>query len=155
MTILFGQGAGTWNSELGEFISDDHVRLARVIHDYKPTLSLVYIPKKDQTGMEKPWAIVENDPRFPSSIIRYLSNEDMQNPQAILAWIVQGDMDRVGRKTLLDRIETEATAARLLELARQQDELDDMADHFQFYLTGGREKKHTLNMGNGKKVERG
>lgn len=155
MTTLFGAAAGTYNSDIGEFISDDHVRLAAVIHDYKPTLSLAYIPQKDQTGLEKPWAIVEDDPRFGENVIRYLSNEEMKNTQAVLTWLFHGDQDKVGRTSILDRIDAEEKAKQLLELKRQEDELEDMADHMQFYLTGGREKKHTITMPDGTKVQRG
>lgn len=155
MTKLFGVNAGTYDPELGEFISDSHVHLAAVIHDYKPTLSLVYIPKKDQTAFDKPWAIIEKDPRFGESIIRYLSDAEMQSPSAVLAWLFNGDQDKQGTINVLQRIENEATAQKLLDLKRQEDELEDAIDHMQFYLSGGREKKHTLRMGKGKTIERG
>lgn len=155
MTHLFATEGGTYDPELGEFISDVHVHLAAVIHDYKPTLSLVYVPKKDQTGFEKPWAIIERDPRFGEHIIRYLSAEDMKNPSAVLAWLFNGDQDKNDPKSILQRIENEATAQKLLELKRQQEELDDMAEHMQFYLTGGRNRLHSIRHGSGVTVQRG
>src|SRR5688572_29215203 len=97
MVQLFAKQGGTYDPELGEFITDAHVHLAAVIHDYKPTLRLVYVPKKDQTGFEKPWAIIEADPRFNTeTIICYISHEEMNNPSAILAWLFNGDQDRHG-----------------------------------------------------------
>lgn len=156
MTRLFrAADNGTYDADLGEFVSDSHVHLAAVIHDYKPTLSLMYIPKKDQTGFEKPWVIVERDPRFGEHIIRYLSNEEMQNPASVLAWLFDGDQDKQDAKSILQRIENEATAQKLLDLKRQEEEIADMADHMQFYLTGGREKRHTIQYAKGQKVERG
>ena len=156
MTHLFATAeGGTYDSELGEFISDAHVHLAAVIHDYKPTLSLVYIPKKDQTGFEKPWAIVERDFRFGENIIRYLSTEEMQNPASILAWLFEGDQDKQGTKSVLQTIENHARAQQLLDLKKQEEELEDMIDHMEFYTSGGRDKKHTIQHAKGVKVERG
>jgi len=155
MVHLFAAEGGTYDPELGEFISDTHVHLAAIIHDYKPTLHLVYIPKKDQSGFEKPWAIVERDERFGEHIIRYLSTEEMQNPAAILAWLFEGDQDKQGTANVLQRIENQARAQQLLELKRQEETLEDMAEHMGFYITGGREKKHTSKFDKHTKVERG
>lgn len=155
MAHLFAAEGGTYDPELGEFISDTHVHLAAIIHDYKPTLSLVYIPKKDQTGFEKPWAIVERDFRFGEHIIRYLSSEEMKNPAAILAWLFEGDQDKQGTRTVLERIENQVRAQQLLDLKKRQDELDDEIDHLDFYLSGGRNKLHTIQHAKGVKVDRG
>jgi len=156
MTQLFAAEGGTYNPELGEFVNDVHVHLAAIIHDYKPTLSLVYIPKKDQSGFEKPWAIVEKDPRFQKeSIIRYISTEEMKNPAAIPAWLFEGDQDKHGKNHVLERIENQVRAQQLLELKRQEEELEDMIDHVEFFVSGGREKLHTIRFDKHTKVERG
>ena len=155
MTHLFATEGGTYDPELGEFVSDVHVHLAAVIHDYKPTLSLVYIPKKDQSGFEKPWAIVERDYRYGEHIIRYISSEEMKNPAAILAWLFEGDQDKQGTQNVLQRIENQARAQQLLDLKKKQEEIDDEIDHLDFFLSGGRDKLHTINYGNGIKIERG
>jgi hypothetical protein len=155
MTQLFGTQGTTYDSDLGEFVSDSHVHLAAVIHDFNPDMSLVYIPKKDQTGFEKPWAIVERSLHFGEHIIRYLDNEEMKNPAAVLAWLFEGSQRHNDTRDILARIEREATAQKLLDLKRQEEELEDMADHMQFYLTGGRDKLHTIRHGGGVTVERG
>lgn len=155
MVHLFAAEGGTYDPDLGEFVSDVHVHLAAIIHDYKPTFSLVYIPKKDQSGFEKPWAIVERDPRFGEHIIRYLSVEEMKNPAAVLAWLFEGDQDKQGTNTVLQRIENQARAQQLLELKRREDEIDDEIEHLDFYLSGGRQKLHTIQHAKGVKVERG
>lgn len=155
MVKLFAAEGGTYDPEMGEFVSDTHVHLAAIINDYKPTFWLVHIPKKSQTGFEKPWAIVERDPRFGESIIRYISDEEMKNPAAILAWLFEGDQDKQGTKSVLQRIENQVRAQQLLDLKRQEDELEDQIDHLDFYLSGGRDKKHTIQYAKGVKVERG
>lgn len=155
MTQLFGTQGMTYDSELGEFISDSHVHLAAVINDFNPDLHLVYIPKKDQTAFEKPWAIVERSLHFGEHIIRYLSDEEMKNPSAVLAWLFNGDQRHNDTKSILQRIENEATAQQLLDLKRREEELEDVADHMGFYLTGGRERKHTIQYDKTTKVARG
>lgn len=155
MTQLFGTQGTTYDSDLGEFISDSHVHLAAVIHDYNPDLSLVYIPKRDQTGFEKPWAIVERNAHFGEQIIRTLSTEEMQNPSAVLAWLFNGDQRHNSAADILKRIENEALAQQLLAKKREMEELEDMADHMGFYLTGGRDRKHTIQYAKGQKIERG
>ncbi len=153
--ISFGSNAGTYDPEFGEFISDEHVRLAAVIHDYKPTLSLVFIPKKDRGADDtKPYAIVEKDPRFGEHIIRYLSVDEMRRPTEVLGWLFMGDQDKHGSRSILERFDKEEAARQLLELKRQEDELADVADHFQFYLTGGRQRLNTIRHNKKTKVNR-
>ena len=155
MTILFGQNAGTYDPTFGEFISDNHIRLAAVLHDYKPTLSLVFIPKKDRAdGDSKPYAILERDPRFGEHIIRYLSEDEMRRPEEILAWVFAGDQDKQSTSTILDRLDKEATAKQLLDLKQQQDDIEDASDHMSFYLSGGRQKLNYIRYNKHEKVNR-
>lgn len=146
---------GIYDPEMGEFISDVHVHLAAIIHDYKPTLWLVHIPKKAQTGFEKPWAIIERDPRFDEHVIRYLSDEEMRNPRAILAWLFAGDQDKQGAQAILERLEKEALAQQLLDNKAKQEQLADELDHIEFYTSGGRNHLHTIQYAKGVKVPRG
>lgn len=157
MESFLGKSPVSWSSELGEFISDDHARLAAILHDYKPTLSLIYIPKKDRTTHAervKPWAIMDSPAYLPPHIIRFLSDEEMKNPNEILRWIFLGDLEKNRPKDVLARIEAEIAADQLMELKRREDELEDRIDHVAFLASGGREKKHTLNLGNGRKMDR-
>lgn len=153
MVTLFGS-ATVYDSELGEFVSDDHVRLARVINDYKPTLSLVYVPRKDRSASDtKPWAILERDERFGEHIIRYLSDDEMKRPNEILAWVFAGDQDKHGRQEIIQRFDLEITAKQALDMQRDLDEREDLIDKTAFLASGGREKKHTLSY-NGRKIDR-
>lgn len=157
METSLGKSAISWNSELNEFVSDDHVRLAAVLHDYKPTLSLVYIPKKDRTTPTdhlKPWAILDSPAYLPPHIIRYLSDEEMKNPTAVLKWIFAGDLEKNRPKDVLARIEAEQAAEQLMELKWQEDDLEDRLEHVEFLASGGRDKKHTIRLDKGRKLER-
>ncbi|HWV44430.1 MAG TPA: hypothetical protein VN039_00140 [Nitrospira sp.] len=128
MTI-FGDSAGTWNSEYGEFISDDHQRFAEVLKDVNPNLELAFIPRKDRDESDtKPFAIVEHRPGFEPQIIRYLSVLEMERPSEILAWCAAGDLVRNRPQDVLARIEREETMQELLDLKRKEDELEDILD---------------------------
>ena len=68
MQTFLGQSSSVFNSDLGEFVNDDHVHLAQVLQDLKPTYTLVYVPQKDRTTPEekqKPWAILDKPDNLP------------------------------------------------------------------------------------------
>jgi hypothetical protein len=156
MFSTLGQSAQVYNSDLGEFVREDHIRLAQILKDLKPTYSLVYIPEKDRTDEEekkKPWAIIDQPDNLQEYVVRFLSEEEMKEPHKIIAWLFDGDVVRHGADNVLRRIESEETAKQLLELKRKEDELEDMIDYADFLFTGGREKKHTIQH-NGRKFER-
>jgi len=156
MFSTLGQSAQVFNSDLGEFIREDHARFAEILQDFKPTYSLVYIPQKDRKTPEekqKPWAIVDRPDNVQEYVVRFLSEEEMKEPHKILAWLFDGDIVRHGAENVLKRIEAEETAKKLLELKRQEDELEDRIEFGAFIATGGRDKKHTFTH-NGRKFER-
>lgn len=143
--LNLGQGAQVYDSELGEFVSDDHVRLARTINDYKPTLSLVYVPKKNRDATDtKPWAILERDERFGEHVIRYLSDDEMKRPNEVLAWVFAGDQDKHDKREIIARFDLETTAAQALSMQRDMDERADLMEKTAFLASGGRDKKHYL-----------
>lgn len=124
MSTALSQSSTVWNSDLGEFVSDAHSHLAAVLQDYKPTLSLVYIPKKDRDATDtKPWAILDSPANMPTHIIRYLSDVEMQNPSEILAWIFEGDLNKHRPDDIFARMETKRMAHELLNLKQQEEEL--------------------------------
>ena len=145
-----------YNSDLGEFVRDDHMRFAEILQDLKPTYSLVYIPVKDRKTPEehqKPWAILDKPDNLPEYIVRYMSEEEMKEQHKILAWLFDGDIVRHGADNVLRRIEAEEQAKQLLELKRREDELEDRIEIAEFFVSGGRDKKHTFTY-NGKKYNR-
>lgn len=153
MTTLF-KAPQVYDAALGEFVSDDHVRLARVISDYKPTLSLVYVPRKDRDATDtKPWAILERDPRFGEHIIRYLSDDEMKRPNEVLAWVFAGDQDKHDRREIVQRFDLEETARQALMMQRDMDEREDLSEQAAFLARGGRDRKNYVRY-NGKTITR-
>ena len=156
METSLGQSAQVFNSDLGEFVREDHVHFAQILKDLKPTYSLVYIPVKDRTTPEekqKPWAILDKPDNMPEYIVRYMSEEEMKQPHKIIAWLFEGDVVRHGADNILKRIEMEENAKKLMELKRQEDELEDRIEFGAFIMSGGRDKLHTVRH-DGKKFER-
>jgi len=155
METSFATDPQVWNSELGEFISDNHRRLAEILNDYNPNLSLAFIPIKDRLpGDTKPFAILEKRPGFEPVIVRYLSEIEMRDPAAVLAWVFEGDTTKHGGiVNVMRKIELRESADELLKLKRREDELEDAREHVAFMVSGGRSKLHTIRH-NGKKFER-
>lgn len=155
METSFASSPMVWNSQLGEFISDDHQHLAEILNDYNPNLSLVFIPMKDrQPGDTKPFAILESRPGFAPQIVRYLSEADMLHPTTVLEWVFVGDTTKNGGAAgLIRRMEAHDAADKLMKLKQREAELEDISEHVAFMSTGGRNKLHTIHH-NGKKLER-
>lgn len=135
METTLHKSSVVWNSDLGEFINEKHAHLAQVLNDYKPTLSLVYIPKKDRDENDtKPWAIIDQPLKknMPPHIVRYLTDAEMANPEEVLSWIFEGDLDRHRPDDVFARMEAKRAAKELLDLKRQEEEMLDFQDKIEF-----------------------
>jgi hypothetical protein len=121
--------AGVWNSEAGAFISSKHQHLAEILHDYNPYFSLVWIPPKDRDATDtKPFAILNSSPGRQPAIIRYLSEREMDDPAAILAWVFEGDTVRHGTGNVFANLEKKRAAQELLDMKKREDELEDIIE---------------------------
>jgi hypothetical protein len=65
-----------------------------------------------------------------------------------------GDQRYHDPKAIVERMEARDKANKLLKLSQQMEEADDRIDELAFISSGGRQKLHTLNMGNGRKIQR-
>jgi hypothetical protein len=150
METSLNRSSTVWNSDLGEFISDAHAHLAQVLQDYKPTLSLVYIPVKDRDETDtKPWAILDSPANMAPHIIRYMSDEEMQKPAEVLAWIFEGDLDKHRPDDVFARMEAKRAAEELMNYKKQEEEL---ADHMELIEFAAKTNKNTW-WHNGKKYQ--
>ena len=133
MDTTLNRSSTVWNSDLGEFISDKHAHLAQILADYKPTLSLVYIPKKDRDATDvKPWAILETPANNKPYIVRYLTDQEMEKPNEVLAWIFEGDLDKHRPGDVFAKMEAKRIAQELLDHKKQEEELADFHDKIEF-----------------------
>jgi len=150
METSLNRSSTVWNSDLGEFISDAHAHLAQVLQDYKPTLSLVYIPVKDRDETDtKPWAILDSPANMAPHIIRYMSDEEMQKPAEVLSWIFEGDLTKHRPDDVFARMEAKRAAEELMNLKKQEEEL---ADHMELIEFAAKTNKNTW-WHNGKKYQ--
>lgn len=141
METTLNRSSQVYNSDLGEFVSEAHSHLAQVLHDYKPTLSLVYIPKKDRDETDvKPWAILDSPANMPAHIIRYMTDAEMQKPAEVLAWIFEGDLDKHRPDDVFARMEAKRAAEELMNLKKQEEEL---ADHMELIEFAAKTNKNT------------
>lgn len=154
MSTHLAQHSTVYDSEQGAFISEAHKTLATVLHDYNPHFSLVWIPPKDRDATDiKPFAILDSSPGLEPYVMRYLSEAEMQDTSAVLAWVWEGDLSRQRAVDVFQKIETREKAAEALQLRTRQAELEDIIDFGAFMATGGREKKHTFHH-NGREYRR-
>lgn len=121
-----------------------HVDLATLIHEYDPRFSLAYIPERDRNalGTDKPFAIQERRNDGSVVAIREISNEEMNNPAAILTWIAKGDVARRGTWTVFQELEAQRLAEMALQAAREEEEAADRRDMVAALAGGGRDRKH-------------
>lgn len=132
-----------YSPERGEFVSQKHMDLASIIHDYNPNFELVYIPKSEQTAFNvKPFAIRDNTPGKPPYIMRSLTMLEMNNPAEILAWIFAGDLSKHRPIDVMKRIELQENAEKLLTMRRHEEELLDQAEIMSTIMVGGRNQKN-------------
>lgn len=133
METNLGRSAVVWNSDLNCFISEDHARLAEVLHDYNPYFSLVFIPpaKRDATDT-KPFAILDSSPGVVPYVMRYLSELEMKDTPEILAWIFNGDLRRNRPEDVFDRIRSRENAEKLLKQKQRMEELEDAQEFAEY-----------------------
>ena len=137
-----------YSQEYGEFLSSKAARLSEILHDYNPYLELVFIPrsKRDDTDTH-PFAIRDNSPWKGGYIVRHISEAEMENPQAILAWLFEGDLSKHGVADLEARHKAKEAAEKLLNLKREQDIAAERQELTSEILRGGRDRKNTYRHG--------
>lgn len=136
--------ARVYDSTVRDFISSKHQQLAEILHDYNPSLSLEFVPSmaRDEDDT-KPFRIVETptDDR-PRNIVKYLTEREMDDPQAILLWIWEGDFRKHSPDAVFNRLEARRLAAEMLEKKKEMDEKEERVDLLANIASGGRDQKH-------------
>lgn len=109
-----------WRSDgEGHMITQNQLRLKEIIEDYDPDMSLVWIAPEMRTPADThPFAIEHSPPGRAKYIIFTMTEEEMQNPAAILARLFEGDLRK---NDVWKNIENYKTAQKILELKEQMD----------------------------------
>jgi len=142
-TAFFTGNAQVYSSEVGEFISSKHQRLAEIINDYNPSFFLEFVPKNQRDATDsKPFRIVSRAENRPPHVIRYLSAPEMDNPQAILEWMFEGDVTKHRPDDIFNRMETKRIAAEVWAQKQEDDEHEARRDLLEQVIQGGRDHKN-------------
>ena len=152
MTTLSLGGLGVYSSEHGQVLDSNAMRVAQILNDYNPNFSLEFIPEKDRAG-EAPYRVVDRTPAFKPNVVRYITHEEMKTPQKILAAIWKGDQRHHSAESIINDMELEDRAARMLDLKRQEEAALENEEILAFYIGGGRDRRHYLRDGK-HKIER-
>lgn len=130
-----------YSAEHGEFLSSKAARLQEVLQDYNPYLELVFVPANNRDATDThPFAIRDNSPWRAGYIVRHITEAEMENPQAILAWLFEGDLSKHGVSELMARHQAKEAADRLLNLKREQDIAEERQELAAEIMKGGRNR---------------
>lgn len=110
-----------FDPESGYALSVDHQRIAEIINDYDPSLSLVWIPPNERVLNEKhPFAVVHSPDDAPAYIVMRLRETEVDHRVLARLWGADSKNTNV-----LDKIEAEEAAKRAVELKRREDEIEE------------------------------
>lgn len=120
-------------AEDGSFVSETHARIAEIIAEYDPTLSLAWIPPANREPGDKPFAVVHRPVGLPEYVVCYADTCD----ERLLARVFSMDN---ARSDVLSDMEASNAAVEALRLKKQMEEMEEAADLSKSILTS---KKHT------------
>lgn len=132
-----------YSQEHHEFLSSNAARLAEILRDYNPYLQLQFIPTAQRDGLEAPFRIWDDSPWKGGYTVKLLTAAEIENPQAILQWLFEGDLSKHGVGELVARAKAAEAAEQLLNLKREQDIAAERQELAAALVQGGRDKKHT------------
>lgn len=143
--VLLGNSENyVYDPKSGEFINSKFQRVAEIIHDFDPTLSLVWIPqanRKTEEEKKKPYALTHCPLGGEPYIIFFLDEEDLN--EKLIATIFQA---RNNAENLNDILDAEEAARRAMNLREQMELHEQEMDKARFLA---RSPLHTINMGKG------
>jgi len=128
-----------------DFISVKHEQFDGLLHDYDPNLSCIFVPAEHrERGLDEfCYAIVSTEPNRPPYIVRWLTPQMLDNPEKILTWIWEGDVRRLGKTTILDRLEAEEKFRQLAIMRARAEVRAEQQDLLENIVRGGRNRLHT------------
>lgn len=119
-----------YDSGSGSFVSAQHQRIAEILKDYNPELSLMWIPPANRgAGDTKPYVVVHKQSDGNTYPVFYLDESELDH--RVLARIFAADMKRNNANPLAD-LEAAEAAQKILEAKEYEDakaEKFDFAEH--------------------------
>ena len=108
-------------TESGHFVSETHARIAEIINDYDPTLSLAWIPPDKREPGDAPFAVIHRPLGQPEYVVCYSDTCD----ENLLARVFSMDSTK---HDIWANVNASQAAAEALKLKRQMEEMAEMDD---------------------------
>lgn len=113
------------------FVSSKLQRLAEILADYDPYLSLRWIPPGARSSEDSlPYCIVHDMPGKPAYVVKYFG--ELDDPVDILGQIFSGDNKN---QDVLRTLDAKNAAAEAFRMKEQLDAQLEAADMFHFLMT--------------------
>lgn len=109
-------------TEDGQFVSEDHKRIAEIIHDYDPALQLAWIPPAAR-GVEddgKEFAVIHTQEGRPSYFVFFLSKDEVDHRVLTRLWEADNK-----DKNVLTALEAQNAAIEAIRMKQNMDDLED------------------------------
>ena len=128
-----------YDTESGSFVSDKHMRVAEILHDYNPELSLMWIPPASRSAEDtKPYVVVHTQKDGSQYPVFYLSEDELDH--RVLARIFAADMKNHRPDDVLVELDAMEAAKEMMQAKEHEDEL---AEQREFALSLLRTPLHT------------
>lgn len=135
-----------YDSAVGHFISQKHRRIAEIINEYEPSLSLAWIPPDDRTEDERfPFAVVQSRPGQEDYIVMLLREDELDERVLARLWTI--DASKNDPMARLNALEAARKAIEYKEELERREEMHDRAKSI-FHSP-----LHTYRLGGGRKVD--
>lgn len=113
-----------YDGESGEYINQDHARIAGIVNDYDPLLFLCWIPPHQRDpGNTQTYALVHRKPGQPEQVVKTFCDDEID--ERIVAWIFRAD---TARHDVLTELDAMNAAAQLVETKKWEDTRAAMKD---------------------------
>ena len=133
-----------FQDQQGHYINEDLQRVGRLLEDIDPTLHIVWIEPAQRTTLEDhkyPYAIICTPDNGDSYIYKHLAQEDLNS--TLIANIL---LDRKNSANLVDVIEAQDLANKLLQERENMEKFEEAHDKMAFWMN---QPKHRVQLGKG------
>jgi hypothetical protein len=113
-----------YDGKSGEYINQDHARIARIVNDYDPLLFLCWVPPHQRDpGNTQTYALIHQKPGQKEQIVKTFSDDEID--ERVLAWVFRADTHRVD---ILSEVDAMNAAAELVRTKEWEDTRAEMKD---------------------------
>lgn len=133
VTNPFALGTNYRFTDDGHIVSAKHQRIAEIIQDYNPELSLMWIPPDKRSEEDaKPFAVVHTKSDGSQYALFYLREEDLN--EDVLAAIFYMDMSKHSPRSLELELEAQERARQIYEAKEREERMGEKREFAKFML---------------------